>query len=509
MAGADRGSGGAQGIAAPAPSRMGPDYPTTLRPDQCLQRDPRTPPQSACPSVAESRIHVLARSSGPPIFAPLVLPMIRAAPSPGAERTLCVLWAAWLIVLPLGHVTGLRNTVAVVTIGATLALSALAPLRRLPARNALLAFTLWATLSVLWSADPATTWARLRSDLYIPLLGYAAAFVYCRSTARHRQLTTAMVIGLFALAALSMVAFLPPGLLEGGIAQEHFAVIDRPLPPWYPGVGDASMYATLCLGPLLAWLSLRSGWRAASTIVTGIALLVILWVSENRNSLVVVPLTLIAYFLLRGIPLRHAAPRARRVALAIAALCLAGAALTMEEVSRARLELVGQVPPAWGHSALLLFARDTRPLMWQEYVRLGRSHSVAGVGYGRTLPSEAYRTRDNEQLQRLDPAAHSHAHNGFINVWLELGFVGLGLLCWVLLALVRAAARMARADPALAPLAAGLYALFLATLLRELSDDFLVYAMATTFWCFAGMLFGRMSALYSAKAHAPLVAAGV
>lgn len=418
--------------------------------------------------------------------------MKRLTSSALAQRTLVVLWAAWLVVLPLGHVTGLRNTLAVLTIVATLAVTGLAPLRALPARYALLAFAAWATLSVAWSVDAGASFSKLRSDLYLPLGIYAAAFAYGRDPARHALLRGASLAGILVLAALSVMAWLPALAVDTWLPEENFGVIARPLPAWYPGVGDASMYAVLCLGPFLAWASLARAWRSPWTLVTAAALLVILLASENRNSLIVVALALLVFLALGGATPRARQAISRRGLLFIAVVCLASAGLATEVASRQRLVLAGEAPPSWGASAIELARRDPRPRMWHEYLHLGRAHALTGVGFGRTVPSEAYHTRADATLSSLDAAARSHAHNLFLNVWLQLGLVGLALLSWVMVALARALRHPPHGDSTPRPLVAGLAVLLVATLLRELSDDLLVFAMAAAFWCFAGLLFSHL-----------------
>jgi O-antigen ligase len=413
------------------------------------------------------------------------------------------LWIAWMMALPLGHVTGLRNTLAVLTLGVSLVSLGLSGLKDLPGRHMMLAYGLWATASLAWSADPGVSLAKLKSDLWIPFAAYCAAFCVTRAERTPKWVLSGLALGLLLLAAISMFDVAPTTLLDQWIPEDSFLTIERPLPHWYPGVGDASMFAILCLGPLLSWMFWKGRNRRLRSVLLVGALLVVIVVSKNRNTFAVLPLALIVFFLC--LPWRDRARSAvdpsavlirGRLRLALWAVSIATVLLVplaIEAASRERLIQLTHRTPPWGTAALALFQTDARPLMWREYLRLGMQHPWIGIGYGRTLPGLAYDSRDNPILAGQERAAISHAHNILLNDWLQLGAVGLALYVGLFVELIRHARRKAEESEVAAIAYAGITATLVAALVRNLSDDFLIYAMATVLWASLGALFGMQT----------------
>jgi O-antigen ligase len=69
-----------------------------------------------------------------------------------------------------------------------------------------------------------------------------------------------------------------------------------------------------------------------------------------------------------------------------------------------------------------------RDLIWSETIRLGMENPVLGSGYGGFWVDKLF--------DRLDPGIDNHplqAHNGYIETFANLGFVGVGLMCLFLL----------------------------------------------------------------------------
>jgi O-antigen ligase len=403
-----------------------------------------------------------------------------------------------MIVLPLGHVTGLRNTLAILTIVATLSIHGTAAIAALPARKTLLAFTIWALLSLFWSVDTGASWSKLRSDWLLPVAGYVAAYLYCREPQRLRQVVVGALTGLVLLAVVSLFAWLPAGVYDSWISEEAVALIARPMPLWYPGVGDASMIALLCLGPGLALLAHAAWRRSVWPWAVAIAFVLVILIAQNRNSIVVAPLCLLAFFWVRRRALSEGAIAGepapgisgRWVALLVLAAMVASAAI-LEVSSHARLSATQRGAPPWGEAAIEMALRDPRPQIWQEYARLGSQNALLGVGFGRTLASEAYHTREDTVLTTIDLAARSHAHNVFVNIWLQLGWIGLALYVSIWVAMVAELRARWRPTPQAALWMAGWVALALGALMRELTDDFLVFGTASAFWCLSGALLAQ------------------
>lgn len=402
------------------------------------------------------------------------------------------------MILPLGHLTGLRNSMAVLTLVATLATTGFHPWKELPARKALLLLVAWATISAAWSADPGLTWSKLRTDLYIPVWAYCASFTWARNSRDTRCIFAGLATGMILLAAISAFTLLPVSGLDRIISEAQFSGLHRAVPSWYPGVGDASTYTVLCVAGFLFWTAWTRRWRTLTSVVVAAATLVALAISQNRNAAVVLPLAIAVFFGVwgwgRSVAIespRQASKSAPAFTLTVVSLglcCLIIASLFIEAASRERLATMGEPVPAWGAAALTMASHDPRPRMWQEYLHLGLAHPWTGVGFGRTVPGVAYHTRADPILTAADPNAFSHAHNIFINLWLQLGLVGVILYLAVFVGIVRTGMRYAVTSRAAALGYAGIVTLILAALLRDLTDDFLIFAMATVFWSCLGTL---------------------
>ena len=414
-------------------------------------------------------------------------------------RGLAVGWSLLFAILPLGHLTGLRNTETIVLVVATLAWVGRDAWRSLPARHGLVALMAWCALSIAWSTNRDVSFAKWKSDLLLPLLAYAAAFGLARRTRSLDAIVVGLVLGIVLLALVSLFAFEPwSGWLSRAtwVRTERFAGIAVPMPIWYPGVGDASMAASLVAGPLLCARRIARIPRPA-LLVSWMSLVVVLVVANNRNAGIAIPFVLFsAVWMLRRRPsVATASGRTRLRAVVSIAIVLVVAmvvATRLETGARERLTAL-HVAPASGESAFVtLTERDTRPMIWRYYARLAVEHPWVGVGFGRTVPGLRYRTADDKVLGQLEPNAYIHAHDLFLDWWLQTGLVGVVLLITVWAGIARHAVRSVRRPSTGAAFAAGMSILVVVALMliRDTTDDFLVFGMATMFWALTGGLLG-------------------
>ncbi len=440
-------------------------------------------------------------------------------------------WVVLVATLALGHATALRNTLAVLVPLATLGLY-LRDWRALPCKAALAAVLLWASLSIFWSAAPDASWSKWRTDLFLPALAGVGAFYLARSAERFPTLLIGCIAGLALLALQSAFAHVPAEWIPEAWGFVQTAGIVRPLPRWYPGPGDATMYATFCIAPLFVawqkphWLfagagtaaeSRRAARRERRILACAFASVAfILATSNNRNAVLIAPAILILLVVLsrrRADPERHptdpARPvsrlqRARRIgrrvsgyaALAIVVVAVAG---TLEFGARERLQYL-QEPVDSDSAALELLSKDTRPMIWRYYFERGLQHPWIGIGFGRTVPGIGFQTEKDETLKAIEPNAYIHAHNLLLDWWLQLGVVGLALIATLAVALWRTSSRLVARVPmaqrhTARVLRVGIGVTLLATLMRNLTDDLLVFAMATALGIVVGGLFGRLSRL--------------
>lgn len=429
-----------------------------------------------------------------------------------ATQVVGIAWVLMIGVVAIGHVTALRNTLTILVSLVSLVLY-LRDWRALPCKAIVFALLAWATVSLCWSSAPDVTLSKLRTDFLIPLLAGAATFYFVRQAEGLRYVVAGIVFGLVALGVLSTFAYIPQGVVPANWPLEQSGGIVRPLPHWYPGPGDASMFAILAIGPLcMAWRLLRNcpeaaRMRVAFVAAGGLATYVLV-TTNNRNAVLVAPLVLGFQWLLdrRSNTAVEARPHARRGLRSayVAAALVCGVivlASILEFGARQRLTYLHR--PLVGESAAIeLVSADTRPMIWRYYLERGLAHPWIGFGFGRTVPGIGLKTQADRALADVEPNAYIHAHNVLLNWWLQLGVVGVTLLCAALGAMLSTArslsAKAGRSRRACVVLHA-LYAVCLATLARNLTDDFLVFGMATMFCvCVAAML-GELSRLASVQ----------
>ena len=409
------------------------------------------------------------------------------------ERAACLSWSVALAVLPLGHVTGLRNGLVLLAIAVTLV--AFPPhWKRIPGLAAFVALLAWALASCAWSVNPDASWSKWRSDLLLPFLAYVAVFGWSRAAgeASARCIIGALLAGLAIVSILSAFAFLPAMPLDEFLDFRPYPGVVRDMPQWYPGPQDASFFAVMALVPILTWRERNP--RPGRVAMAGFAMSAfIVAVALNRIVLAGIVATVLAYAWFRdprsrvgrdGISLGSATlgwARAAVVALTVAVAIFA----TLEIFSRERLGANAAPIPAWGGAARELVAHDPRLAIWAHYFELGAVRPLTGHGYGRTVPAMA---------SVVQPYEYSHAHNFFFDLWLELGLVGVAIFLALLYALLREALRAAGDTPQSRVEFAGLVALITAMLVRNMSDDLFVYGMAVLFWALAGSFLGRQRA---------------
>jgi O-antigen ligase len=306
-----------------------------------------------------------------------------------------------------------------------------------------------------------------------------------------------VIAGLVALAVTSLASELPTGLvatLSELVPFERFANVEDPMPFWYPGIGDASMFASLAAAVLVVARAMRRPVRMAWIVVGWVAALIVVVVANNRAAVIALVATALVgtWFVRRCYGARPRAGATRRwVIVGVVVACVAIGGM-LESGARERLRVFDiEVGP--GESAFVTLAlRDTRPKIWSYYIGLAKQSPWIGVGFGRTVPGIHYRTESDRALASIESNAYIHAHNIVLNWWLQTGVVGVGLLLAALALIARAVVGAARRDAAAPRQAAmvGVLALLAVLVIRDVTDDFLVFGIATLFWSLVGAFAG-------------------
>lgn len=421
-----------------------------------------------------------------------------------AARVERVLWVACpviLFVVMFGHMTALVfNALALMALGvAAAACSAGRPsLWRWPLVLPIAGWAGWSLASVAWSMYPMVSLHAWCDEVLYPLVSFWGFWLFGTQL---RRPASVVLVNWFACLALAAISALYWGHLQPPTANTfplHF----------YNRVGHTSTLAVFAM-PLFAGFMLRPRWRVIGA--SGIALCLFIGLATlNRFFWPAAAVTLlIALF-----PLYR-----RRLLLAMLVVAVIGAAGVGTLEFSSRLRTGGTVPAATqprdlaidGHQVYVpgslsaigdTVSADTRPKLWAFYVGEAERHKWVGVGFGKPLPGIVYRGEMPASLLAVEPQALTHAHNLFINTWLQTGFIGVVLQTVLLLCLAGRFWRLRRVDPWLC--AAGV-ALVAGMIAKNTTDDFMWQTTMLAFWAFAGLLLGCAEQA-GAAGEAPLAA---
>ncbi len=415
----------------------------------------------------------------------MVAPYQRLGEDGFAFRTLCVLIAILVAILPLAHVTGMRNAIVGIAAGAALLHYRTALWKDNPVLVPCLVWLAFAALSIAWSHYPMVSFRAFRTDLFYPLVLFLICFMLVRSRNGRLALTLGAAIGTVMSLTTTFAAALSP--VEPGAETAAPGVLGWLA--WKAGEAvDSSTYIAFLAVPLfvVALTSTRATvrWASAAWLVAfaGLGL-----VSESRTlfiSLCVsLPSLLIVFGLLRG--RLHLRPVLAAIGVGLVVL-----ALSVELISRLRLP---EQTPFDRSAALEMIASDSRPALWAVYFDLAKLHPWLGVGFGRTVPSRTYDLAQNADLRRIDRQAFVHAHNVLLSLTLQVGLVGLAIWAWLHARLLRLAVMCARARGEREKAwAAAAVALVLAMLVKNSTNDLMVFGNAVLYWTLLGAILGRI-----------------
>jgi len=260
-----------------------------------------------------------------------------------------------------------------------------------------LVLCLWAMSSALWSADPGESFRRS-----LGLLGTSMAglFVGLRYEPRQQLKIISWVIGIGAAASL-IVCLVAPGIgITSDGAWGGIYLIKNTL-------GRMMALGALCF----ALLALGERRHRAVRIAFFLLCCALLVLSRSATAVVVTVLILAVMPLRRLIYLRTSRLLA---AAAVLVPVVAGAVIWVVEYADEILLALGRTSSLSGRIPLW-------QLVWDEITQ----RPILGYGFTAFWNSwEGQRVSDTVAWDVAVP----HAHNGFLEIWLGLGIIGLGML---------------------------------------------------------------------------------
>jgi O-antigen ligase len=401
------------------------------------------------------------------------------------ERVLWIACPVILFVVMFGHTTAIVfNALALLALGTLAAAFSpqRPPVRQWPLVVPIACWAAWALATVAWSAYPAVSMHAWCDEVLYPLVSFWGFWLLGTRTQRLAPLALVTWVACVLLALISVLNW---GHLQPPTANTFEL-------HYYNRVGHTSTLVAFAMA-LFCGALLRPRWRVVG--VTGLVLCLFVGLATlNRFFWPAAAATLLVALF----PLYR-----RHILLALLAFAVVGVAAigTLEYSARLRL---GDAPAVTasrdvaidGHEVLVprafssigdTVSSDTRPKLWAFYATQAKRHMWLGVGFGKPLPGMAYQSEIPQSLLQIEPQALTHAHNLFLNTWLQTGLIGVVLETVLLLGLVLCFWRTRRADPWLC--AAGI-ALVAGMIVKNTTDDFMWQTTMLAFWSFAGLLLG-------------------
>ena len=260
----------------------------------------------------------------------------------------------------------------------------------------IVAFVAWSTLSLAWSDDPQLSARRLLGLICTTAMGFVLG-MKLEMKALLRLLVQAMAIAMVAsiFAAILFPSFGVMANLDSGAWRGVFTHKNE--------LGHSIGFALIAVICLL-WDSRRHRIVHLSLLGLGVALLIL---SRSMTSTIVVALTLFlgGYWRLRLRPAQRFAVLAMATLLAVA-----GTAVVATHVDSV-LHLVGRDSTLTG-----------RVPMWRLAVASVGDRPLLGAGWDAFWPGP-----EGDRIRSLVHWDVPHAHNGFLEMSLNIGLIGLAL----------------------------------------------------------------------------------
>jgi O-antigen ligase len=405
------------------------------------------------------------------------------------ERALWIACPVLLFVVMFAHMTAIVYVALVLLAFGVLAAAWSAyrtrgaPRLAWPLAVPIAAWAVWTLASTAWSFAPSVSVHAWFDEVFYPFAAFWAFWALGIKTARPERF---VFVTWLACAVLVLTSVVYWGHLQPPTA-------DTFLLHYYARVGHTSTLAIFALTLFAGVLLTRPRWRAVGAV--GIAMCLFIGLATlNRFFWPAVAATLLIAF--------YPVYRRHLVLAAVSIVIVAVAGLgTLELSSRLKIgEAVVQEPRSAinvdGHPIYLpralsgiddSMAGDTRPRLWAFYASAARPHEWLGVGFGKPLPGLAYHSVMPDALLKFEPVALTHAHNLFLNTYLQTGVIGLALQIVLLASVIVRFWRLRRVDLWLCT--AGI-ALVVGMITKNITDDFMWQTTMLAFWSFAGLMLG-------------------
>lgn len=402
---------------------------------------------------------------------------------PFAEQILWVACPVLMFAFMFGHVNGIVNSsLALIGIGTILSIGSpkWQSLLRWPLIWPIAVWLGWSLVSVSWSPYPAISMRAWLDEILYPSVVFWGFWMFGMRLRRPDRVILILWVACVLLALLSAY---------------YWGKLQPPTPNTFPirfynRVGHTSTLAIFAMLMFVAWFFNSRQWLIG-VIGIGCCLFIGL-ASLNRFFWPAAAASLLIAF--------YPWYWKRLNWLIIACIFFTGTLGMLAISSSLRYQLV---PPPVSQDSITgtsntkrpdffaglrhAYNSDIRPQLWEFYSEAGLTHKWLGVGFGKPLPGIVYRDKISPELLKREPQALTHAHNLFLNTWLQTGFIGLTFQIILFACLMRSfwKIRSYRLELSMAGIA-----LVVAMVTKNMVDDFMWQTTMISFWACSGLLLG-------------------
>ena len=367
-----------------------------------------------------------------------------------------------LVFLPLRDVNGIVN------VSLALALIALIPDYRnlYPIRYVILAwgaFSLWYFASSFWSGTPEHVYSGLRKEILYSFI----CFILSYSAAAHlkslRPVIYATIISLILL-TLSSASRGMPGFMPF-------------MTKYYPAVGDGSTSLVFYSALAIAFLCSKNKALIYLGLIISLISFSLGLFYENRM-----------FFMTLGAMIASAILYKTHILTMRAKLCaLAGITIIGFVTIIFSLSIKSNTQSTnYLDNAITIAKKDPRIFMWDFYINKGLDKPILGYGAGYHSIKNALWEQFPENFNIL---TKDHAHNVFINKWLQTGGIGLTIFLALYFSTFIYGARKTKL-PNTETLTTAFILIFIGFFVKSTTDDFFIRNNLLIFWSICGLTIG-------------------
>ncbi len=386
--------------------------------------------------------------------------------------------AVLLFILPFTGTIALRLTALALTLGIATWLWFRQPRPPLPLKIPLALWTSLAAASILWSVHPDTSIKEFRHEILFGLAAFFSCYVITRSQREIKILILALSLSATTMVILAIYNWLPHKIWDTLGRQG--------------GVGTYSTYTLIALPWLYAGMLIyKQKLYKLPIIILTIALIASTYLTFNRIFWLTLAVQLIFIILLfTALSWKTLGIYKKFITLLMLPVILSATLITfVNTLDRQITFRFDHIPFANIQNA---FNHDPRLEIWQKAGEYFVNNPISGHGFGREILDHLDKSEQHADIRSYPyPFEHTHAHNTFINYAIQLGIIGVLVLCFLLGALIwEFLKHIKHPNHEIRVISICMLALILGFLTKNMTDDFFRRDLALLFWASMGMSLG-------------------